>query len=221
MKKHIDIFKNIYETCLWGNNNDPLYSGSSGSGSCIEINISYISALQNIIRNSSTEGPGQIKRIVDLGCGDWNCGRSIYDSLMSDPNLNIEYIGYDAYIGVINANRIKYPDYIFENIDIYNDREQLIEGDLCIIKEVLQHWSNEEITTMLRYLYDSKKYKYILLCNSCNQTQNIDIETGGWHPISSKKYPLNQFPLVTLFYYHYLEVCILPTSPDLPIPQWQ
>jgi hypothetical protein len=223
MNKHIDIFKNVYETCLWGNNNDPLYRGSSGHGSSIEINLPYIRALQNIIRNSSTEGPGQIRRIVDLGCGDWRCGRTIYDDLMNDSNLNIEYIGYDAYIGVVNANREKYPDYNFENIDIYNNREKLMDGDMCILKDVVQHWSNAEITTMLRYLYDSKKYKYILLCNSANQTRDIeDIRTGDFREISSKKYPLNQFPLVSLFYYPPTkEVCIIPTSADLPIPPWQ
>jgi hypothetical protein len=32
------IFTNVYETKLWGDNNNDLYNGSSGGGSFIEFN---------------------------------------------------------------------------------------------------------------------------------------------------------------------------------------
>jgi hypothetical protein len=40
-----------------------------------------------------------IKNIVDLGCGDFICGKIIYD------DLDILYTGYDTYKKVVDSNK--------------------------------------------------------------------------------------------------------------------
>lgn len=90
-----DYFTNIYEKNEWGNNNNTYYRGSSGGGSTIDYNKdSYIPFLKNFIVNYN------IKNIVDIGCGDFLCGKLIYD------DLDIVYTGYDTYKPIIEYNLI-------------------------------------------------------------------------------------------------------------------
>jgi hypothetical protein len=80
------IFTSIYENCMWGNNNNNEYKGSSGGGSDVYLNKdTYVLFLKNFINTNS------IKTVVDLGCGDFRCGKLIYD------DLNVLYSGYDVY----------------------------------------------------------------------------------------------------------------------------
>ena len=80
------IFTNIYEYNYWGNNNNSEYKGSSGGGSYIEYNKdTYVPFLKKFIINHN------IKDVVDLGCGDFVCGKLIYD------DLDIKYTVYDQW----------------------------------------------------------------------------------------------------------------------------
>ena len=56
------------------------------------------------------------------------------------------------------------------------------------------HWSLDNIYTFLDYLVECKKFKYILLCNCCNQTKdNTDIQTGKWRQLSCDYLPLKKY----------------------------
>ena len=166
-----DIFTNIYESRRWGNNKNNNYSGSSGSGSSVEYNKNYIEIVKKIIKDY------EINNIVDLGCGDFRIGRLLYD------DINVLYTGYDVYKKIIDYHKSQYsdPKYTFKHLDFYKYKEQIIEGDMCILKDVIQHWTTEEIYIFMDYLIESKKFKYILLVNCCNQKKNEDsCKTGGW-----------------------------------------
>jgi hypothetical protein len=195
------VFTEVYENKLWGDNKDKQYSGSSGDGSSIEYNIkSYIPFLRKFINLNG------IKSVVDLGCGDFRCGPIIYGDLE-----DVSYTGYDAYIKVVDNNKNIFEgnnNFNFVHLDFFSRKEEIIGGDLCIIKDVIQHWSLKNIHTFLEYLVASKKFKYILLCNCCNQTQdNIDIPDGGFRPLSSKLYPLKKYNFLTQYKYDTKEVC--------------
>ena len=71
----------------------------SGPGSTIEYNINfYIPFLRNFIMDN------QIKHITDLGCGDFKCGKLIYDDLDIK-----QYVGYDCvYNESINKHSLNY-----------------------------------------------------------------------------------------------------------------
>ena len=73
------IFTNVYESNLWGNNNIIEYNGSSGGGSALDYNKdTYVPFLKKFILDNN------IKNIIDLGCGDFRCGKLIYDELEAD-----------------------------------------------------------------------------------------------------------------------------------------
>jgi hypothetical protein len=187
-------FTTIYENDIWGNNDNPDYTGSSGPGSTLENNRrSYIPFLKNfIIKN-------RIKRVVDLGCGDFICGPYIYGNL---PITS--YTGYDAYEKVIEHNIKTHspPKYNFVHSDFFSNKEQIVGADLCILKDVLMHWPLKEITTFLDYLVASKKFKYILLNNCAEQkTNNTDILVGSHRPLSCDFLPLKKYKPKKLYCY--------------------
>jgi hypothetical protein len=194
-------FTNIYETRYWGNNNNDLYNGSSGGGSDIDYNKdNYIPFLKTFITDHN------IKNIVDLGCGDFKCGKLIYD------DLDIVYTGYDAYKKIIDYHLTQYslPKYSFIHLDFCNNKETIINGDLCILKDVIQHWSLDNIYNFLDYVTQHKKFKYILICNCCNQVQdNPNIINGQHTSLSCNYFPLKKYNAKKYINYHSKEVSII------------
>lgn len=196
-----DIFTHIYEARIWGNNNSSGYNGSSGGGSDVDYNLTtYIPFLQKLINEKS------IKTVVDLGCGDFRCGPLIYN------DLDVSYTGYDAYDKVVIYNKKTHalPKYNFIHLDFSSKKEEIIGGDLCILKDVIQHWSLEDIYQFMDYLVASKKFKYILLCNCSGQTvDNTDIENGGGRPLSVRFLPLKKYSPIVLYKYNTKEVSLI------------
>ena len=195
-----DIFTNIYEKSVWGDNNNKEYNGTSGGGSDIDYNITtYIPFLKNFILDNN------IQSVVDLGSGDFRCGPLIYD------NLDVTYFGYDTYEKVVTYNSKNYlpPKYTFTHMDFFTKKEEIINGDLCILKDVLQHWNMEEIYTFLDYIIRTKKFKYILICNCCNQVQDNPSNEGRSTPLSVKYLPLKKYNPVKLFNYNTKEVSVI------------
>ena len=197
------VFTNIYEKFIWGNNHNPKYNGSSGQGSNIEYNShTYVPFLKRFIQEKN------IQTVVDLGCGDFKCGPSIYD------DLEITYTGYDVYSKIIDfhntASYAHNKKYTFIHSDFYNEKESLIPADLCILKDVLQHWSLEHIYTFLDSIVEQRKYKYILIINCCDQRQdNTNIVNGGCRGLSSYFLPLKKYHPISLYRYHTKEVCLI------------
>lgn len=199
---HIDIFTNIYEGCLWGDNKNKNYNGSSGGGSSLEYNIDkYVPFVKSFIINNN------INTIIDLGCGDFICGKHIYEDIP-----NIKYYGYDTYEKVIDENKLinNNSKYTFKYMDIFNKKEEIIDGDLCILKDILQHWCNKDIYTFLDYLCENNKFKYILIVNCCNQVQdNQDSPTGEGRPLSCNFLPLKKYNPKKILNYNSKEISLI------------
>jgi hypothetical protein len=195
------VFTYIYEKQIWGNNNNEVYKGSSGEGSDINYNnYSYVPFLKKFIIDNN------IKNITDLGCGDFKCGKLIYE------DLDILYTGYDVYKKVIeyNSNNYSLTKYSFIHLDFFNFKENIKNGELCILKDVIQHWSLDNIYIFLDYLIENKKFKYILLCNCCNQTKdNTDTYNGGSRPLSCDYFPLKKYNAKKLYNYNTKEVSVI------------
>lgn len=195
------IFTNVYENSVWGNNHNTNYNGSSGTGSDVDYNKNtYVPFLRTFITNN------HIKSIVDLGCGDFRCGKLIYD------DLDVTYTGYDAYKKVIDHHSTEYASskYNFKHLDFCNNKEQIVNGDLCILKDVIQHWSLANIYRFLDYLVETRKFKYILLCNCRHQNRdNTDIVDGDWRPLSCNYLPLKKYNPIRLFNYHSKEISVI------------
>jgi SAM-dependent methyltransferase len=191
-------FTDIYENRVWGDNKHKEYNGGSGGGSEIYYNLNtYVPFLKKFILEND------IKTVVDLGCGDFKCGTFIYQ------DLEVSYTGYDTYKKMVDYNIKSHPKYRFEHLDFFNHKEQIVSGDLCILKDVVQHWKMDEIYTFLDYLVESKKFKYILLCNCCDQKTDDPENEGRSTPLSIHFYPLKKYNPIKLYNYHTKEVSVI------------
>jgi hypothetical protein len=192
------VFTNIYKNKIWSDDINNL----SGPGSSIYLNNeTYIPFLKKFIIDNN------IKSIVDLGCGDFVCGKLIYDDIQ-----DIKYYGYDIYEDIIKKHRETYKNskYEFNYLDIINEKDKIINSDLCIIKDVLQHWPLNDIYIFLDYLCNNYKFKYILITNCCNQQQNnTNIKIGDFRPLSCDFFPLKRYRPIKLYNYSTKEVSVI------------
>jgi hypothetical protein len=199
-EKFNKLFTAIYEEKIWNELEE--YTTNSGNGSDIDYNInSFFPFLKDFILKHN------ITSITDLGCGDFICGPHVYN------DLDLKYYGYDTYSKIIekNISTNKDSNYSFKQLDIFNEWENIISTDLCIIKDVLQHWRLDDIYTFLDNIMNSKKFKYIIICNCCNQVRdNPDLLiTGGFRPLSAVFFPLKRYGAKIIFKYNTKEVSLI------------
>jgi SAM-dependent methyltransferase len=161
-----DAFTNIYSNKLWGGSEGEEFF--SGTGSTERFSVPYVDWLTQFI------GAHGIKTVVDLGCGDFQVGRRIRSA-----NTAINYIGIDVVSDLIEYNRSRFGgDHVeFRCANIIEDN--LPDGDLCLIRQVLQHLSNAQI---LRVLANCAKYHYLLVTESVSMGRivrpNLDMPHG-------------------------------------------
>lgn len=150
-KKKEDVkttFTKIYQKNLWGGKADGKYN--SGSGSAESVAFNFVNVANQYIKGQN------ISSIVDLGCGDFRVG-----SKLITPQIK-KYTGVDVVQELVDYNNEQFSSetIAFKCINIIED--PLPEGDLCIIRQVLQHLSNEQIITILNKI---QKFKYVLICD--------------------------------------------------------
>ena len=195
-----DTFTQIYKNNVWGNNEHSLYVGSSGGGSDLNYNRTYISFLKSFLQDSN------IRSVVDVGCGDFRCGPHIYDEFK-----NISYIGFDVYKDLVNANNQEYgnENRRFEHLDVVTNIDKLPSADLCIIKDVLQHYQNGVIISILDGIISNKLYKYILLTNCSYQwDEKREFQMGDFRPLNKDMFPLNKYELTKMISYDTKDVLL-------------
>jgi len=168
MNTDYEVFDNIYKKGGWN-------GLGSGPGSLVKNNKEYIQILHNIIDYTPS-----INTIVDLGCGDWQ--------IMKELKLKKKYVGIDVSSTVIE-NNIK--THSKENISFKVSNlvtDELPDGDLCIIKDVLQHLPNKDVFKCLEKL---KKFKYCLITNDYTDVNYKDIKIGRYRKLNILLEPFN------------------------------
>ena len=166
-----EIFNNIYKHRKW--------IFGCGTGSIAFLNRPFIDYVNNFLKSH-----GDVKTIVDLGCGDLQIAKSF----TLDDKL---YIGCDvsSYITEINKKRYKNKNMKFLALDAVNDT--IPAGDLIIIKDVLIHMCNKDVKTVLTKI---SGYKYIIIQNCIGNLfeENKNIRTGrNWRLLDVTKPPFN------------------------------
>ena len=145
-----------------------------------------------------------INTITELGCNEFKVSKTIYDE------LNIKYYGYDIDNNLINSyNKVnninENSKYTFICSDFYKNKTEIINTDLCIIKDILTYWSLKEIYTFLDYIIENDIFKYILIINESSQTIDEIDETNTnnnqFRPLSANFYPLKKYNPVILYNY--------------------
>ncbi|HUS02464.1 MAG TPA: class I SAM-dependent methyltransferase [Chitinophagaceae bacterium] len=160
-----EIMLKIYKEKWWGSNKQYDSEFYSGSGSHDEdIILPYISAVQDFLKTGRFN-------VVDVGCGDFNVGSQLY-------KFSLNYIACDIVLPLIEHNKNKFVDtnLTFQTLDLVNDA--LPDGDVLIIRQVLQHLSNDNI---LKAISKFSKYQYLILTEQIPSTEfisNVDIPSG-------------------------------------------
>jgi SAM-dependent methyltransferase len=162
-----DIFSAIYREGKWGTKSEWAFCSGSGSH-CPDLVQPYISAVCNFL--SSLPCPPSV---VDLGCGDFNIGRQLR------PHCG-RYIACDVVPELIDHNQKKFGglQVDFRCLDIVQD--DLPVGEVALLRQVLQHLSNPQITRVVRKLY---KYRFLVLTEHLPANKefpaNKEQSTGG------------------------------------------
>jgi SAM-dependent methyltransferase len=154
-----EVFTEIYEKNKWGGLQGEF---CSGSGTANEQVVSpYISMVSEKASSENFLG----LTFVDLGCGDFRVGKQLLP-------LCSNYIGVDIVKSLVRRNQETYGSALiqFKHLDIVE--EELPDGDVCFIRQVLQHLSNQQIAAVLQKL---KKYKWVFITDH-HPTDNDAIE---------------------------------------------
>lgn len=169
-----NTFTRIYKTGEW----KAPFGTESGPGSVKQLAKKYFAFLTSFVKRNN------IQTILDLGCGDFN--------LMKHFDFtSVTYTGVDAVKHVIDSNVTRYSasNISFVHADITTHiSEQLY--DLVIIKDVLQHLSNDQIIQTVKNINYAK---YILVYNDFgrNTPHNNSIRAGECRTINLQKPPFS------------------------------
>lgn len=199
-----DTFTQIYATDAWGK--------GSGAGSVPVHCLKWIEFVRKFIKSH------QVSTVVDLGCGDWQFSPYIYH------DLPVDYVGYDVVLPVILENQRNWGgcNRRFEHLEFSTSINEIKDAELYILKDVLQHWSSQRISSFLNELLASKpSLKFVLICNCAepHDWPENDILDGGWRPLLASRPPLQEFHPTVLLHFPSLpnlkEVCLIQ-PPERP-----
>jgi hypothetical protein len=151
MNSNREIFTNVYKKKLWGvaspENESPFYSGPGSSDP--QIVDPYVNTVKLFFSSLPTK-----KKAVDLGCGDFRVGSRIVDSFDS-------YTACDVVPELVHYNQ-RYWRHLpveFRVVDLVKD--EIPTGDVLILRQVLQHLSNDDIYKFIQLI--PRGFGYLLV----------------------------------------------------------
>jgi len=189
---------------IWGTDGShQFFSGVGSRGRTADV---YVDTMVPIIAAHLSELNSNAT-IVDLGCGDFWVGASLLERLPS-----VKYIGCDVVPELVEYNRKTFGSnrIEFRLLDIVS--ADLPIGDVCLVRQVFQHLSNQEIACTLPKL---QKYRHVYVTEAQPIVRegkiNPDKPTGNnvrydWTTGSGRGVELDQFP----FNLDVDEVCRVP-----------
>ncbi len=160
-----EAFQRTYNRKLWGNiEGEEFFSGGGSLETFVTV---YNNWLSKFIIDK------KINTVIDLGCGDFRVGRQICSA------VPVSYVGIDIVPDLITYNQTRFGD---ENIGFICTNiieDEIPGGDLCLIRQVLQHLSNTQIS---RVLANCAHFPYLVVTedvyNGPGMRPNLDIKHG-------------------------------------------
>jgi len=146
-----EIFTNVYKNKLWGMPSpeieSPFFSGPGSSDP--QIVDPYVDAVRSFFFSFPTK-----KKAVDLGCGDFRVGSRIFDAFDS-------YIACDVVPELVHFNQRYWRQLPveFRVVDLVKD--EIPTGDVLILRQVLQHLSNDDINKFTQSI--PRGFSYLLV----------------------------------------------------------
>ena len=159
-----DAMTQIYEKNLWGGDDHDFYSGSGSHDP--KYVVPYVNKVKAFLCSFE-----EAISVCDLGCGDFNVGKQL-------ASHSRRYDGVDIVQELIARNQNRYgSDKVrFHCRDIAKD--PLPEADCVILRNVLQHISNNEIKALIPKL---RQYSYLIISEHLPNGEyvpNLDIISG-------------------------------------------
>ncbi len=153
-----EVFTAIYARNQWGGQAGEFCSGSGSQSAA--ITDPYVAAITELADRAGFRGTA----FVDLGCGDFAVGRRLLPLCSS-------YVGVDVVRPLIERNRQHFGNAttMFLHLDIAE--AELPQGDVCFVRQVLQHLSNAQISAVLAKL---ARYRWVLITEH-HPSDNLDI----------------------------------------------
>lgn len=164
-----EVFTKIYNAKHWGELSGPEVPKDE------EGHHPFIDYLQDFIAKHN------VSSVVDMGCG--------YGELLKDLNLpeNTTYLGLDIVDSVIAYNKLHHErtNVSYDTVDDIKDLTKY-KGDLLILKDVIQHWSNDKILYARDHILPN--FKYAIIVNNIYFPKlgpvNSEIKTGNSRPLN-------------------------------------
>lgn len=135
-KSAAEVFSEIDARGTWGGRPGEF---SSGSGT---RNEGVVTPCVSVIERLADERGFRGKAFMDPGCGDFSVGRRLV-------HLCSRYTGVDVVPALLECNRAMFGDATTWFVKLDATRDDLPPGDVCFIRQVLQHLSNGQIRAIL------------------------------------------------------------------------
>lgn len=139
-----EIFTDIYANNSWGGESGTF---CSGTGSRSEVASPYCLEVKKFISDH------KILSVLDIGCGDFSVGKNI-------QMPGVKYTGIDIVESLIEQNRKLFESSSIEFKCLNAIDDQLPTADLVLVRQVLQHLSNEQISKVIKKLCS---YSYVMV----------------------------------------------------------
>lgn len=136
-KSNAMVFDQIYRTRQWGVGDDPNVEFYSGIGSYDPSVAEYTDMVKRLLKELN------IRSVVEIGCGDFSVA-SRY------AGHGISYTGIDVVGRLVEHNQRKFASERVNFLCLDASRSKIPAADMCIIRQVLQHLSNKDISAIFR-----------------------------------------------------------------------
>jgi hypothetical protein len=146
-----EIFTNVYQNKLWGaaspEDVSPFFSGPGSSDP--QIVDPYVEAVKRFFSSFPEK-----KKAVDLGCGDFRVSSRIVDLFDS-------YTACDVVPELVHFNQQYWRHLPVEFLVVDLVKDEIPAGDVLILRQVLQHLSNDDIYKFTQSI--PRGFGYLLL----------------------------------------------------------
>lgn len=131
-----EIFTDTYARNLWGGQRGAFWSGAGSHDE--SLTKPYVKRIVSELERLGAES----MTAIDLGCGDYSIGQQL------SPRCG-QYIGVDIVRPLIALNQATFGSARVHFLHANIVEDPLPEGDICFLRQVLQHLSNEQIAAVL------------------------------------------------------------------------
>jgi hypothetical protein len=142
-----EVFSAVYREKLWGSTTDSEYCSGDGSHQDTLVRP-YVESVRSFLA-----GFPELSVAVDLGCGDFNVGSQLVTEFS-------QYIAVDVVPELVGrtGRNFGHLGASFRCVDIVND--DLPQGEVAFLRQVLQHLSNAQIAAVVAKLY---QYRWLVV----------------------------------------------------------